>query len=132
MSAQDIMWLAIGLSCLAVAGGLLFALLKLGGLIGRASDTLNKVDAELTTLVIPVNKTLNHVSGIAGNAEKVSDRIDRVAGLAESSAAALAKTADAAQAAVSPTVATIAGVVAGVTQGAKTFFGGHRRGNGRP
>jgi ABC-type transporter Mla subunit MlaD len=132
MSPQDLMWLAIGLSCLAVAGGLLFVLIRLGGLIDRASGTLGKVDAELTTLIKPVNKTLNHVSGIAGNAEKVSDRVERVAGLAESSAAALAKTADAAQAAVSPTVATIAGIVAGVTQGAKTFFGGNRRGNGRP
>jgi hypothetical protein len=132
MSAQDLMWLAIGISCLAVAGGLLFALVKLGGLIDRAAGTLNKVDAELTTLVIPVNKTLTHVSGVAANAEKLSGRVERVAGLAESSAAALAKTADAAQAAVSPTVATIAGVVAGVAQGAKTFFGAHRRGNGRP
>lgn len=126
------MWLAIGLSSLAVAGGLLFALLKLGGLIDRATATLNKVDGELTTLIVPVSKTLAHVSGIAGNAEKVSSRVEHVAGLVESSAAALARTADAAQAAVSPTVATIAGVVAGVTQGAKTFFGGHRRGNGRP
>ncbi|HLJ83286.1 MAG TPA: hypothetical protein VKT51_03790 [Candidatus Eremiobacteraceae bacterium] len=132
MSAQDVMWLAIGLSSLAVAGGLLFALLKLGGLIDRASATLDKVDGELTTLIVPVTKTLTHVSGIAGNAEKVSSRVERAAGLVESSAAALAKTADVAQAAVSPTVATIAGVVAGVTQGAKTFFGGHRRGNGRP
>ncbi len=126
------MWLAIGLSSLAVGGGLLFALVKLGGLFDRVADTLTKVDAQMSTLAVPVNQTLVHVGGIAANVEKVSGHVERVAGFAENSASTIAKTVDAAQAAVSPTVATIAGIVAGVTQGAKTFFGAHRQGNGRP
>lgn len=132
MSAQDVMWLAIGLSSLAVGGGLLYALIRLGALLDRTTETLKIVDGQLTKLSVPVQETLAHVGGIAANVEKVSDRVEHVAGLAETTAAAIAKTADAAQAAMSPTVATLAGIVAGVTQGAKTFFGGKRRGNGSP
>src|SRR5579862_7240677 len=129
MSAQDGMWAAIGLASLAAGGGLLYALIKLGGLFDRTAETLQRVDAQLTRLSGPVNETLVRVGGIAANVEKVTERVDAVAGIAESAAAAIAKTADAAQAAVSPTMATIAGIVAGVSQGAKTFFGAHKRGN---
>jgi methyl-accepting chemotaxis protein len=131
MQAQDFMWLAIGVSSLAIAAGLSYALLKFAKVLDRTVVTLEKVDAQLDGLGGPINQTLASVSGVAGNVERLSGRVERVAELIESTAGAIAKTADAAQAAVSPTVASVVGIVAGVTQGAKTFFGAHKRGNGR-
>ena len=131
MSTQDFMWLAIGVSCLAVAAGLSLTFFKLARVLDRTVVTLDKVDTQLDGLGEPVNRTLASMSGVAANAERLSGRVELVAELIESTAGKIAKTADAAQAAVSPTVASVAGIVAGVTQGAKTFFGAHKRGNGR-
>lgn len=122
MGSQDFLWIAIGLASLAVAAGLVAVCVRLARLLGRADETLGKVERQLDNLDAPVAKTLGHVSGVAADVEAIVGKINHIADAAEKAAVAVAKTADAAQAAVTPTVANLVGVVVGVSQGAKAFF----------
>ena len=121
------MWIAIGIASLAAAGGIAFACLRLGGVLGHLDATLSKADTQLDGAREPLTNTLASVSGVASSVDSLVAKIDRIATAAERAAGAVAKTADAAQSAVSPTIANLVGVVAGVSQGAKTFFRTRRR-----
>jgi uncharacterized protein YoxC len=116
------MWLAIGVASLIAAIGIAFVCYRLGAVLGHAQTTLGKLDTQLDGAQGPLTKTLEHVSGVAQSVDDLVAKVDRIATSAEKAAGAVAKTADAAQAAVSPTIANLVGVVAGVSQGAKTFF----------
>jgi uncharacterized protein YoxC len=122
MTAQDFMWLAIGLASLLAAIGIVIACARLAALLGHANETLRKLDRQLDEADPPLVKTLTHVSGVAESIDAVAARANRIAEGVEKAASAVAKTADAAQAAVTPTVANIVGIAVGVSQGAKTFF----------
>lgn len=122
MSSQDIMWIAFGVASLAAAGGIAFACVRLGLILRRLETTLDGVDRQLAGAEQPLQKTLTHVSGVAESIEDIVGKIDRVADAATAAAGAVAKSADAAQAAVTPVIASLVSVVAGVSQGAKTFF----------
>ena len=122
MSAQDIMWILFGVAALAAAGGIAFACIRLGLTLKRLETTLDGVDSQLAGAQEPLQKTLTHVSGVAESIEDIVAKLDKVANAATAAAGAVAKTADAAQAAVTPTLANLVSVVAGVSQGAKTFF----------
>ena len=116
------MWIAIGVASLAAAAGIAFACIRLGLALRRLQRTLDGVDVQLAAAQQPLTKTLEHVSGIASSVDGLAAKVDQVATAATVAAGAVAKTADAAQAAVSPTIANIVSVVAGVSEGAKTFF----------
>lgn len=127
MTSQDFMWIAIGIASLATAAGIAFACFRLAGVLAHVDATLSKADTQLDGAREPLTNTLSSVSGVAANVDRLVAKIDRIATAAESAATTVAKTADAAQAAVSPTIANLVGVVAGVSQGAKTFFRTRRR-----
>ena len=116
------MWIAIGIASLAAAGGIAFACIRLGLTLKRFETTLDGVDHQLAGAEQPLQKTLVHVSGVAESIEDIVGKLDKVAGAATAAAGAVANAADAAQAAVTPTIANLVSVVAGVSQGAKTFF----------
>ena len=121
------MWIAIGIAALGAATGIGFACFRLAAVLGHLDKTLSKADVQLDGARAPLDKTLASVSGVAASVDSLVAKVDRIATIAESAAGAVAKTADAAQAAVSPTIANLVGVVAGVSQGAKTFFRSRRR-----
>jgi uncharacterized protein YoxC len=116
------MWAAIGLASLVVAASIAYLCVRLGRTLGRVDDTLVKVDRQLDGAEAPLLKTLGHVGGVADSVDALVAKVNRIANVAEHAAETVAKTADAAQAAVTPAVANLAGIVAGVSQGAKTFF----------
>src|SRR4029077_4233039 len=116
------MWIAIGIAALAAAGGIAYACVRLGGTLHRLETTLDGVDRPLAGGETAPTKTLVHVSGVAESIEDIVAKLDQVANAATAAAGAVAKTADAAQAAVTPTIANLVSVVAGVSEGAKTFF----------
>jgi uncharacterized protein YoxC len=116
------MWAAIGLASLTVAAAIAYLCARLGRTLGRVDETLVKVDRQLDGAEAPLLKTLDHVGGVADSVDALVAKVNRIAGIAEHAAEAVAKTADAAQAAVTPAVANLAGIVAGVSQGAKAFF----------
>jgi methyl-accepting chemotaxis protein len=116
------MWIAIGVACLVVAGGLVPVFVALARLFTRADGTLAKVERQLDEAKAPLSKTLHHVSGIAGSIDDIASRIDHTAEAADRTASAVARAAESAQAAVTPTLANLVGIVAGVSQGAKAFF----------
>ena len=122
MSSQDILWIALSVASLAAAGGIAYACIRLGLTLRRLETTLDGVDRQLAGAQEPLQKTLTHVSGVAESIEDIVAKLDKVANAATAAAGAVAKTADAAQAAVTPTLANLVSVVAGVSQGAKTFF----------
>jgi len=122
VSSQDFMWIAIGVASLAAAGGIAFACVRIGLTLRRLETTLDGVDRQLADAEQPLTKTLAHMSGVAASIEDLVAKVDKVANAAAVAAVAVAKTADAAQAAVTPTLANLVSVVAGVSQGAKTFF----------
>lgn len=122
------MWLAIGVASLVLAGGVAYLCARLATTLRGVDTTLAKIDRQLDGAEAPLRRTLEHVGGLAGSADTIAVKVGRIAGIVEHAAESMAKTADAAQAAVTPAMANIAGIVAGVSQGAKTFF--RSRGNG--
>jgi uncharacterized protein YoxC len=122
MSPQDIMWLALGAAALIVAIGIAVVCAKLASVLGHTDTTLDKVEQVLDSIQPATAKTLNDVSGIAGNINSMVGRVDRLTQALETAKNAVAKAADKAQTAVSPTVANVLGVVAGISRGAQTFF----------
>jgi methyl-accepting chemotaxis protein len=131
MTSQDFMWIALGASALIVAIGLAFALFRLGGVFGRTDDTLGKVEQLLDSLQAPTTRTLDSVSGVAGNIDAMVGRIDRLTQTLEQAASGIAKAADKAQTAVSPAVANVVGMVAGISKGAQSFFRSRHNGASR-
>jgi uncharacterized protein YoxC len=128
----DFMWLAIGVASLGIAGGVVFLCVKLGRTLERVDVTLTKVDRQLDGAELPLLKTLDHIGGVADSLDELAAKINRVGAAAERAAEAVADTAGAAQAAVTPTVANLAGIVAGVAQGAKAFFRSRADNGSRP
>jgi len=122
MTTQDFMWLALGLASLLIAGGALYAFIRLGLLLERTTVTLDKVDAKLDKLDGPVMQTMEHVSGIAGSVDDLAARVNRISTIAERAAGAVDKAADAAQSGITPTVVKLAGIAAAISAGTKAFF----------
>jgi len=131
MSSQDIMWLAFGAAALIVAISLAFVFARLARVLSRTDETMGKVEQLLDSMQVPATRTLDHVSGVAGNIDAMVGRIDKLTQTLEQAAAGVAKAADAAQTAVSPTVANVVGVVAGISKGAQTFFRSRQNGASR-
>ena len=122
MSSQDFTWIAIGVASLIVAAGILIACLRLAAVLGHADRSLDGVDKQLASAEPSLAKTLEHVSGVAKSLDGILGRVEHVMRAAEKTVGAVAKSADAAQAAASPTIANLVAVVAGVSEGARTFF----------
>jgi ABC-type transporter Mla subunit MlaD len=129
MNAQDFMWLAFGAAALIIAVSLAFVFARVNRVLDRTQTALGKVEQLLDASQAPLTQTLEHVGGVATNADIMIGRVNRLTLALEHAATAVAKAADAAQAAVSPTVANVVGVVAGISKGAQTFFRS-RHGNG--
>ena len=123
------MWLAIGLASLAIAGGLVFVCIRVGQLLRQTETSLGKLDAKLDQLDAPVVKTMDHIGNIADSVDDMVARVNRVTAVAERAAGAVDKAADAASASITPAVLRIAGLIAGVSAGARAFFV-KARGNG--
>jgi len=129
VTSQDFMWMAIGIASLGVAAGIVFVCIRLGGTLSRVDESLVRAGRRLDDVEPAIAKTLAHVGGVADSVDELVAKVNRIASVAEHAADTVAKTADAAQAAVTPAVANLAGIVAGVSQGAKAFFRS-RGGNG--
>jgi len=127
-SATDIFWLALGVACLIVAVAVAFVCARLGKVLDRSVATLDKIEQQLDLAQAPVTDMLTHLGGVSGNVDSMVGRVNRVTEVAETAARAVGKTAEAAQHALTPTVVNVAGIVAGVAQGAKSFFRSRRRG----
>jgi len=130
MTTQDFMWLAIGIACLMVALGVGFVCWRLSQVLVRADGTLGKVERQLDSIQRPIAETVEHVGGVAANVDAMVGRVSRITEAAEKAADAIAKSADAAQSKISPALLSFVGVLAGVSEGAKSFFR-PRGGNGQ-
>lgn len=122
MTAQDFMWLSIGLAALIIAIATAFLFARMGKVLDRTQETMGRVEHMLDSLAQPVTATLDHVGGVAGNVDTMVSRVNRITEAIEKATTGVARAADAAQAAVSPAVANVVGVVAGVSKGAQAFF----------
>lgn len=125
------MWLAIGLASLIVAAGIAYVSFRMGNVLARTDVALGKVERQLDALQPTVIETATHVGNLAANVDRMVSRVERVTGAAEKAAGVVAKTADAAQTKLAPAVMSMVGIVAGVSEGARSFFRSRDR-NGPP
>ncbi|MBC5825681.1 MAG: DUF948 domain-containing protein [Candidatus Eremiobacteraeota bacterium] len=130
MTAADFFWLALGIASLVLAFAVAYVCLRLGRVLDRSLATLGKVEAQLDSAQVPVTGMLTHLGSVTANVDSMVGRVNKITEVAEKAAGAVAKTADAAQNAVTPAVVNVAGIVAGISQGAKAFFNYRRRGQG--
>jgi hypothetical protein len=124
---MDLMWLAVGLASLIVALAVAFACARAGRAMDGLCTALDKLGTQLDLAQGPLTETLARVGSVASHVDAMVGRANRVTEVAEKTAGAVAKTADAAQAAVTPAVVNLAGIMAGVSQGARAFFNFRKR-----
>jgi uncharacterized protein YoxC len=116
------MWLAFGAAAIVAAAAIAFVCIRLGKLLASADESVTKINRQLDEAREPLGKTLGHVSGLAQHVDGIVAKADHVADAADKAATAVAAAAESTQAAMSPTLASLVGIVAGVSQGARTFF----------
>lgn len=121
------MWLAIGLASLIIAGALAFALVRFAAVLGRADEALGKAEEKLDKLEPQLTQALGHVGGIAANVDTMVGRVNKITEVAEKTVGIVSKTADAAQQSITPAVVRFVGVLAGVSEGARAFFGSRQK-----
>lgn len=114
----------VGLGVLLAGIGFLYASLQLGVLLRRVGSTLDQVDRQIGSLSVPVEKTLDHISGIANTADETLARAGAAVGGLERVASALSRGVALVGSALSPAVINLGATVAGITTGLRRLVRG--------
>ncbi len=120
----------VGLGILLVGIGALIVCRALATTLERVNVTLGEVDKQISTLSVPVVRTLDHVGGIADTADATLARLGAAVGQLETAAGAVAKTTALASEAVSPAVVNVGATLTGVSAGIRRLIRGGRTNGG--
>lgn len=115
---------AVGLGVLLIGVGFLIASIQLGRVLARLGNTLDEVDRQISTMGIPIAKTLDRVSGIATSADQTLGRASDAVGQLERVASVLAKGTSLVASALEPAVVNVGSTLTGITAGLRRLVRG--------
>lgn len=115
-----IMKLAIGFFFVLFGVGTAYALFRLGSVLKRVTGILADANTQVIPLLTRVETTLDGVNAELGKVDQITGSVAEIVKTAE-------HTATAVHSAVAKPMRKMAGVVAGVSEGVTSFFGGNRR-----
>jgi ABC-type transporter Mla subunit MlaD len=118
--ANAIMDICIGVFFLLFGGGLLYMLLRLAGVFGRATNILTDVNTEVVPLLTRVETTLDRVNAELDQVEQITSSIAQILKVAENTTTAVHDV-------VATPVKKLAGLSSAVTEGISTFVSGKRK-----
>jgi hypothetical protein len=118
--ANAIMDICIGVFFLLFGGGLLYMLLRLGGVFTRSTKILTDVNTEVIPLLTRVETTLDRVNEELDQVEDITTSMAKIIKVAET-------TLIAAQGMLASPVKKVAGLSSAVSEGVSAFFSGKKR-----
>jgi uncharacterized protein YoxC len=120
--ANAIMDIAIGVFFILFGVGLLYMLLRLGGVFTRTTKILGDVNTEVVPLLTRVETTLDRVNAELDQVEQLTGSVAGILKVAETTTTAV-------QGAVARPIKKIAGISSAVTEGVASFVSGKRKEN---
>lgn len=120
--ANAIMDIAIGVFFILFGVGLLYMLLRLGGVFTRTTKILGDVNTEVVPLLTRVETTLDRVNAELDQVEQLTGSVAGILKVAETTTTAV-------QGAVAKPIKKIAGISSAVTEGVASFVSGKRKEN---
>jgi hypothetical protein len=121
-NANAIMDICIGIFFLLFGGGLLYMLLRLAGVFGRATNILTDANTEVIPLLTRVETTLDRVNAELDQVEQITTSMAKIIKIAES-------TLTATHEALASPIKKVAGLSSAVTEGIASFVSGKRKEN---
>lgn len=119
-NANAIMDICIGIFFLLFGAGLLYMLLRLAGVFGRATNILTDVNTEVIPLLTRVETSLDRVNAELDQVEQITASAAQIAKVAESTTIAV-------HGAVATPIKKVAGFSSAVSQGIASFVSGKRK-----
>jgi hypothetical protein len=119
-NANAIMDIAIGVFFILFGVGLLYMLLRLGGVFDRTTHILVDVNTEVIPLLTRVETTLDRVNGELDQMEQLTESFAGILKVAENTTSAVHD-------AVAKPIKKIAGISAAVSEGVASFVSGKRK-----
>jgi uncharacterized protein YoxC len=116
MHASDAWRYALAAFLILTGVGLTYMLLRLGGLIGRATTTIEQVMTEVMPMLGKASTTLDHVNDELGKVSHITDSAVDAADKLDSSVRTLSSV-------LGQPVQVVSGVSAGVSQAFQSFRG---------
>jgi len=118
--ANAIMDIAIGVFFVLFGIGMLYMLLRLGGVFTRTTKILADVNTEIVPLLTRVETTLDRVNGELDQVEQITTSVAQIVKVAETTTAAV-------QRAVSKPIKKVASVSSAISEGVSSFISGKRK-----
>jgi predicted PurR-regulated permease PerM len=118
--ANAIMDICIGIFFLLFGAGLLYMLLRLAGVFGRATNILTDVNTEVIPLLTRVEATLDRVNGELDQVEEITTSMAKIVKMAETTLTAV-------QAVLTSPIKKVAGLSSAVSEGISSFVSGKRK-----
>jgi uncharacterized protein YoxC len=119
-NAHAIMDLLIGIFFVLFGVGLLYMLLRLGGVFKRTTNILTDVNAEVIPMLNRVETTLDRVNGELDQVEHITTSVAQIVKVAETTTTAV-------HSAVAKPIKKVAGFSSAVTEGIASFVSGKRK-----
>lgn len=119
-NANAIMDIAIGVFFILFGVGMLYMLLRLGGVFTRTTKILSDVNTEIVPLLTRVETTLDRVNGELDQVEQITTSVARIMKLAETTTTAV-------HGAVSKPIKKVASVSSAISEGVSSFISGKRK-----
>jgi uncharacterized protein YoxC len=121
-NANAIMDIAIGVFFILFGVGLLYMLLRLGGVFTRTTKILSDVNTEIVPLLTRVETTLDRVNGELDQVEQITTSVAQVLKIVESTTSAV-------HGAVAAPIKKVASFSSAVSEGISSFISGKRKEN---
>src|SRR4030042_4088611 len=118
--ANAIMDICIGIFFLLFGAGLLYMLLRLAGVFGRATSILTDVNTEVLPLLTRVETTLDRVNAELDQVEEITSSVGEIVKIAETTTTAV-------HGVVAAPIKKFAGLSAAVSEGISAFLSGKKK-----
>ncbi len=119
-NANAIMDIAIGVFFILFGVGLLYMLLRLGGVFTRTTNILTDVNTEVIPLLTRVETTLDRVNGELDQVEQITTSVAQMLKVAESTTTAVHD-------AVEKPIKKVASISSALVEGVTSFVSGKRK-----
>jgi hypothetical protein len=121
-NANAIMDIAIGVFFVLFGVGLLYMLLRLGGVLTRTTRILTDVNTEVIPMITRVETTLDRVNAELDQVEHITTSVAQILRVAENTTTAV-------HGAVAAPIKKVASISSAVTEGIASFVSGKRKEN---
>jgi ABC-type transporter Mla subunit MlaD len=118
--ARAIMNICIGVFFLLFGGGMAYAFIRLGSVLGRLTGILADVNKEITPLLTRIEGTLDGVNSELGRVDDITGSVATMVKTAE-------QTTTAVQEAVAKPIKKVSSLAAAVNRGVSSFFSSEGR-----